>query len=62
VVGFHGAGSQKLLKKIKSQADHSDTAAPKHAETERTRLLHIVGKYNMSDADLDTLIKWRHEA
>ncbi len=52
--------SQKLLKKVKSQADKADVQAPTHQENERTKLMAIVSKYDMSAADIDALIKWRH--
>jgi len=52
--------SQKLLKKVKSQADEADVAAPKLLDTERSNLMHIVGKYSMSSEDIEALITWRH--
>lgn len=52
--------SQKLLKKVKTQADKADVEAPTHQENERTKLMAIVSKYDMSGADIDALIKWRH--
>lgn len=52
--------SQKLLKKVKSQADEVDVQAPAHHDNERTKLMSIVSKYDMSGADIDALIQWRH--
>jgi hypothetical protein len=52
--------AQKLLKKVKSQADEVDVQAPKHAETERSRLEAIVGKYKMTKTDIDAIVAWRH--
>lgn len=51
---------QKLLNKVKSQADEVDVQAPNVAKTERSKLEAIVGKYKLSPADIDAIIAWRH--
>ncbi|PRW57560.1 l-inducible nipa [Chlorella sorokiniana] len=53
---------RKLLSKVRSQAAQSDPHAAAGAyEAEKSQLKAIVGKYNISDADLKALIEWKHE-
>lgn len=51
----------KLLAKIKEQSDVVDKhAAEGVAAAEKSALKHIIAKYNVSDADVEKLMKWKH--
>ena len=51
-----------ILKKLKSQADVADHHnAAGHHVAEKSKLMDIVHKYNMSAADISALIEWKHE-
>ncbi|KAK9847853.1 hypothetical protein WJX84_008658 [Apatococcus fuscideae] len=52
---------KELLNKVKKSADEGDSegaAAHKKADTEA--LKKIVGKYNMSETDLDAVVAWKY--
>ncbi|DBA96131.1 hypothetical protein WJX77_005569 [Trebouxia sp. C0004] len=52
-----------LLAKVKKQTDETDKAgADKSKSEELSKLKSMVGKYNMKEADLEELIKWKHAA
>ncbi|KAK9834680.1 hypothetical protein WJX74_007419 [Apatococcus lobatus] len=52
---------QDLLNKVKKSADQGDTAGAAAARSaDRESLKKLVGKYNMSDADLDAVVAWKH--
>lgn len=52
---------RKLLNKVKVEADHHDQQeAEIHAKDERAALQKIVGKYNVSEEDLEAILHWRH--
>ena len=50
---------RQMLKKMKAQADTTcvDRA---HMDRERTSLIDIVGRYSMTNEDIEKLIQWRH--
>jgi len=50
-----------LLSKMKAQAEVKDTSRS-HADKERSALVNIVGKYNVSNADIENLLDWRHRS
>ncbi|KAI7836075.1 hypothetical protein COHA_010044 [Chlorella ohadii] len=53
---------RQLLSKVRSQAAQSDPHAAAGAlEAEKSQLKAIVGKYNVSEADLNELIRWKHD-
>jgi hypothetical protein len=52
---------RKLLNKVKVEAAHHDQQeAEIHAKDERAALQKIVGKYNVSEEDLEAILHWRH--
>jgi hypothetical protein len=51
---------RKLLTKIKGHADKDTSAAAPAASVEKQRLMAIVSKYGVSDADIEALLAWRH--
>jgi len=52
---------RSLLKKVKQQADVKDKhEAVGESASELSSLKEIVGKYHMSDADIQALVKWKH--
>lgn len=51
---------RKILSKVKVQAELDKTAAAHHAAAEEAALRHIVGKYNVSAADVKALLEWKH--
>lgn len=53
---------RKLLLKVKAQADTTDsTQAQESAKSELQSLKGILSKYNVSDADYEAIMKWKHE-
>lgn len=52
---------RKLLSKIKAQADAADVHEAAGVDaSERSALASIIGKYNVSAADVDKLMEWKH--
>lgn len=50
-----------VLKKIKMQADKIDKhAAAGQVAEEKSALKEILEKYNVSDRDMEELLKWKH--
>lgn len=53
---------RKLLSKIKAQADAADVHEAAGVDaSERSALNSIVGKYNVSPADVEKLMEWKHK-
>ncbi|CAL5228330.1 g11439 [Coccomyxa viridis] len=53
---------RKLLQKVKAQADSADsTQAQESAKSELQSLKGMLSKYNISDADYEAIMKWKHD-
>lgn len=52
---------RKLLTKVRKQSEQADQhAAVGEQAAEQSALRAIVGKYKVSDADFEALLRWKH--
>ncbi|EFN55519.1 hypothetical protein CHLNCDRAFT_133937 [Chlorella variabilis] len=53
---------RRLLSKVRKSAEqHDQHAAVGAIEADKSSLKAIVGKYNISDADMQALLEWKHD-